>query len=100
MVWPGSRVIISVGDPNKNNMNVLHINYEGSINRDKNIFLDVVCFFKELNKENAMRIKKLLFDVPADKVLVDDFTITIEDNDNLLIHGHRSFNILVSPSPT
>ncbi|KAG8650425.1 uncharacterized protein LOC122723960 [Manihot esculenta] len=86
-------------------MNVLHINYEGSINRDKNIFLDVVCFFKELNKENAMRIKKLLFDVPAEKVLVDDFTITIEDNDNLLIHGHRSFNILeieyeVSPKKT
>ncbi|KAF2294244.1 hypothetical protein GH714_008550 [Hevea brasiliensis] len=106
---PGSRVIISFGDPIKNNMEVLHINFQGPTNRDKKIFLDIVCFFEGMNNiENAMRTwnkllgSGLLVNVGM-KVHIDEFTIS--DDDNLLLHEHRTLNILeidyeVSPEKT
>ncbi|KAF2294243.1 hypothetical protein GH714_008534 [Hevea brasiliensis] len=107
---PGSRVIISFGDPIKNNMKVLHVNFQGPTNRDKKIFLDIVCFFEGRNNiENAMRTwnklllgSGLLVNVGM-KVHMDEFTIS--DDDNLLLHEHRTLNILeinyeVSPEKT
>ncbi|KAJ9174964.1 hypothetical protein P3X46_013556 [Hevea brasiliensis] len=107
---PGSRVIISFGDPIENNMKVLHINFQGPTNRDKKIFLDIVCFFEGMNNiENAMRTwnklllgSGLLVNVGM-KVHIDEFTIS--DDDNLLLHEHRTLNILeidyeVSPEKT
>ncbi|EEF40623.1 hypothetical protein RCOM_1333460 [Ricinus communis] len=92
---PGSRIIISSGDPSENIMDVLHISFDGPTGRDKVIFLDIVCFFKEMNEDHTMRIKKLLFGGGlhisniGTKVLIDTFTITISDDHNLLIHDRR-----------
>ncbi|KDP29977.1 hypothetical protein JCGZ_18744 [Jatropha curcas] len=96
---PGSRIIISVGNLNENMMNVLHINIDGQTNRDKKLFLDIICFFEEMNDDNVMRIRKLLLDCGflgkvGMKVLIDEFTITISDTDNLLLREHRRLNVL------
>ncbi|XP_037495957.1 uncharacterized protein LOC110010315 [Jatropha curcas] len=95
---PGSRIIISVGNLNKNMMKVYHINFDGQTNRDKNLFLDIICFFEEMNDDNVMRNRKLPFDCGflgnvGMKVLIDEFTITISDTDNLLLHEHRRLDL-------
>jgi hypothetical protein len=74
--------------PHKCIHEMLKISYDGLEESEKNIFLDIACFFKG---ENAKHVTKILdscdfFPDIGLKVLMDKSLITIDQNERLLMH--------------
>jgi hypothetical protein len=73
--------------PEKNIHEKLKISYDGLEESEKNIFLDIACFFKGHNVEYVTKILYSCGFFPdiGMKVLMDKFLITIESNKSRLI---------------
>ena len=68
-------------EPNMDIMNVLRISYDGLSNTQKNIFLDIACFFKGENKDFVIKILDAcgFFAESGIRVLNDRSLVTILD---------------------
>ncbi|KAL0007746.1 hypothetical protein SO802_009248 [Lithocarpus litseifolius] len=74
--------------PHKNIQEILKISYDGLENFEKEIFLDIACFFKGYNKDDVANILdscKLYPDYGIRK-LIDKCLITLEYNVHLSMH--------------
>ncbi|XP_040995568.1 disease resistance protein RUN1-like isoform X4 [Juglans microcarpa x Juglans regia] len=74
--------------PNKNIHNILRVSYDDLDDNEKDIFLDIACFFKG---EDADYVVKILdscgfFPDIGIRVLSDKSLVTIEENNRLVMH--------------
>uniref|UniRef100_A0A7N2MJ08 TIR domain-containing protein n=1 Tax=Quercus lobata TaxID=97700 RepID=A0A7N2MJ08_QUELO len=74
--------------PNKEIQKILEISYEGLDEIDKDIFLDIACFFKGFFKEYVMDILNAcdLHPIYGIQKLMDKSLITVDQYDRLLMH--------------
>ena len=74
--------------PNEEIQKILEISYEGLDETEKDIFLDVACFFKGFFKEYAMDILNAcdLHPIYGIQKLMDKSLITVDQYDRLLMH--------------
>ncbi|PON97908.1 TIR-NBS-LRR-like protein [Trema orientale] len=73
--------------PNKKILDILKISFYGLDNKEKEIFLDIACFFQGMRKDF---VKRILDDggcfMDVIRVLVDKALITVSDNNELRMH--------------
>ena len=74
--------------PNEEIQKILKISYEGLDETEKDIFLDIACFFKGFFKEYVMDILNAcdLHPLYGIQKLIDKCVITVDQYDRLLIH--------------
>ena len=67
---------------------VLRISYDGLDDKEKNIFLDIACFFKGEDKDHVIKILDGcgFFAVSGIRGLIDKSLITISNNDKIVMH--------------
>ncbi|RVW64939.1 TMV resistance protein N [Vitis vinifera] len=67
---------------------VLRISYDGLDDKEKNIFLDIACFFKGEDKDHVIKILDGcgFFAVCGIRGLIDKSLITISNNDKIVMH--------------
>ena len=85
--WRSARDKLKV-NPDRNILDILQISFDGLTNTQKELFLDIACFFKGENKD---RIKDMLesFSFYPDynlNVLMDKSLITIDEERRLRMH--------------
>ena len=74
--------------PNKGILEVLEISYEGLDETERNIFLDIACFFKGFRKKYVMDILDScdLNPITGIQKLIDKCLISVDQYDKLLMH--------------
>lgn len=67
---------------------VFRISYDGLDDKEKNIFLDIACFFKGEDKDHVIKILDGcgFFAVSGIRGLIDKSLITISNNDKIVMH--------------
>ncbi|XP_050253164.1 disease resistance protein RUN1-like isoform X3 [Quercus robur] len=75
-------------EPDKNFLDILKISYDGLTNAQKELFLDIACFFKGENKDCIKDILKSFGYYPDYNigVLIDKSLITIEQAETIWMH--------------
>ncbi|XP_059665558.1 disease resistance protein RUN1-like [Cornus florida] len=72
--------------PNREIYDVLKISFDGLYDTEKDLFLDVACFFKGYDKDYVMDILGSNGFHPRISVLIERSLITISDNNSLCMH--------------
>ncbi|XP_027916364.1 disease resistance-like protein DSC1 isoform X1 [Vigna unguiculata] len=74
--------------PNAEIQNVLRWSYDGLDYEQKNMFLDIACFFRGENKENVIRLLEFcgFYAYIGIKILLEKGLITFSDNGDVCMH--------------
>ncbi|TYG96443.1 hypothetical protein ES288_A11G351000v1 [Gossypium darwinii] len=77
-------------DPNKEILNTLRISFDGLEEKEKNIFLDIACFFNGEKKDLVMKVLdgcKFFLDIGIDVLIKKSLIKVSDDNQYLWMHA-------------
>ncbi|XP_016755156.1 disease resistance protein RUN1-like isoform X1 [Gossypium hirsutum] len=77
-------------DPNKEILNTLRISFDGLEEKEKNIFLDIACFFNGEKKDLVMKVLdgcKFFLDIGIDVLIKKSLIKVSDDNQYLRMHA-------------